>query len=53
MKQATDRNPSAPRRPADEPPPFLGRWKRIYLLVLLYLFTLIVVLYAVTRIFHY
>jgi hypothetical protein len=37
----------------DEPPPFLGEWKRIYLLVLLYLFTLIGGLYAVTRIFRY
>ena len=35
----------------DEAPPFLRSWKRIYLLVLLYLFTLIVSLWLVSRYF--
>ena len=38
---------------ADEPPPLLGQWKRVYVVVLVYLFVLIVVLFAVTEYFHY
>lgn len=36
---------------ADEPPPFLGSWKRVYTVVLIYLAVLIVALYVVTRLF--
>ena len=35
----------------DEPPPFLGTWRRIYTLVLSYLALLITVFYIFTRIF--
>lgn len=38
---------------ADEPPPFLGRWSRVYAAVLCYLALLITALYVFTRIFHY
>jgi hypothetical protein len=38
---------------ADEPPPFLGSWKRVYVAVLCYLATLIVVLYVITLKFRY
>ncbi len=38
---------------ADEPPPFLGQWKRVYAVVLVYLFVLILLLFAVTEYFHY
>jgi hypothetical protein len=34
---------------ADEPPPVLGRWSRLYLLVALELLAAIVVLYWLTR----
>ena len=37
----------------DELPPFLGSWKRVYLVILLYLFTLIGVLYGFTKFFGY
>ncbi len=37
----------------DEPPPFLGQWNRVYVVVLVYLFVLIVALFAVTEYFHY
>lgn len=47
-------NPESPVRPvADEPPPFLGRWKRVYMAVLAYLFVLIVTLFVITEYFHY
>lgn len=36
-----------------EPPPFLGTWPRVYGAVLLYLTVLLVLLYTLTRIFHY
>ena len=39
--------------PETEPPPFLGTWSRVYGAVLLYLAVLLVLLYALTRIFHY
>jgi hypothetical protein len=43
-----------PMRPvADEPPPFLGQWKRVYAVVLVYLCALIVALFAITEYFHY
>ena len=32
----------------DEPPPFLGTWRRVYALVILYLALLIASLYAMT-----
>jgi hypothetical protein len=35
----------------DEPPPFLGSWRRIYAIVLVYLGLLIAVFYAFTRAF--
>jgi hypothetical protein len=37
--------------PVDEPPPFLGSWKRIYVAVLLYLVLLISAFYLFTRAF--
>ena len=37
--------------PSDEPPPFLGSWRRVYAAVLLYLALLIAGLYAFTRAF--
>ena len=39
------------RQMPDEPPPFLGTWRRIYLGVLLYLAFLIVLFYFFTRAF--
>ena len=41
------------RKVVDDPPPFLGRWKRVYAAVIAYLFVLIVVLFAVTEYFRY
>lgn len=35
----------------DEPPPFLGAWRRVYTMVLVYLACLIVVFYIFTRTF--
>jgi hypothetical protein len=35
----------------NEPPPFLGSWRRIYAGVLLYLASLIVLFYVFTRVF--
>lgn len=40
-----------PRFTEDEPPPFLGKWGRIYALVLCYLAFLIVVFYLFARAF--
>ena len=37
---------------ADEPPPFLKRWNRVYAAVLVYLGLLIAALYAITLIFE-
>jgi hypothetical protein len=43
-----------PSKPAeDEPPPFLGTWPRVYAVVLGYLTALILLLYALTALFHY
>jgi hypothetical protein len=35
----------------DEPPPFLGQWRNVYIAVLLYLAALIFGLYLFTRVF--
>ncbi len=35
----------------DEPPPFLGRWRNVYIAVLCYLAALILGLYLFTRAF--
>ena len=35
----------------DEPPPFLGTWRRVYTLVLLYLAAVITVFWIFTRYF--
>lgn len=40
-----------PQIEGDEEPPFLHSWKRIYLLVLFYLFTLVIVLWLISK--HY
>jgi hypothetical protein len=40
-------NKTVPERHVDEqPPPFLGTWKRVYIAVLLYLAVLITLFYA-------
>jgi hypothetical protein len=36
----------------DEPPPFLGTWKRVYTVVALYLAALIALFYWFTRTFN-
>lgn len=41
------------RQVADEPPPFLGQWNRVYTAVLVYLLVLIAVLIAITEYFRY
>jgi hypothetical protein len=41
-----------PRDVADEPPPFLGTWKRVYTGVLIYLAVIIAVFYAFTEIYR-
>lgn len=33
----------------DEPPPFLGTWRRVYIAIVLYLATLIVLFYLFTK----
>jgi hypothetical protein len=38
-----------PRDVHDEPPPFLGTWKRVYAAVLIYLAAIISIFYAFTR----
>ena len=46
----TDRRYTVPPEDTDEDaPPFLQSWKRIYLVVLSYLFTLIIVLWLITK----
>jgi hypothetical protein len=37
--------------PVDEPPPFLGSWRRVYAAVLIYLAFLIAGFYVFTRVF--
>jgi hypothetical protein len=39
--------------PDDGPPPFFGKWQTVYRAVLLYLATLILILYLATRVFSY
>jgi len=34
---------------ADEPPPLLGTWRRVYIFVLAYLGAMILVLYFISR----
>jgi hypothetical protein len=36
----------------DEPPPFLGTWKRVYVAVLIYLAAIITLFYFFTRAFR-
>jgi len=36
----------------DEPPPFLGTWKRVYVAVLIYLAAIIMLFYFFTRAFR-
>jgi hypothetical protein len=38
-----------PRDVPDEPPPFLGSWKRVYIAILLYLGAIILGFYLFTR----
>jgi len=38
------------REVSDEPPPFLGTWRRVYLAVLIYLALIIAACYAFTRV---
>jgi hypothetical protein len=37
------------RPPDDEPPPFLGSWRRVYTAILIYLVCVIVAFYIFTR----
>jgi hypothetical protein len=39
------------KTPIDEPPPFLGSWRRVYAAVLLYLALIIAAFYTFTRAF--
>lgn len=39
-------------RPTDEPPPFLGTWRRVYAAVVLWLAMLIFAFYLFTRAFN-
>ncbi len=42
----------SPERPiVDDPPPFLGSWRRVYIGVLIYLASLIGLFYIFTRVF--
>ena len=40
-----------PRTGEDEPPPILGSWRRIYIIVLIYLAFLVIGFYVFTRVF--
>ena len=40
------------RTVADEPPPFLGRWERVYALVVIYLACVITLFYFFTKSFE-
>ena len=40
-----------PREMPDEPPPFLGTWRRVYATVVIYLASLIALCFAFTRAF--
>ena len=41
-----------PREIPDEPPPFLGTWRRVYAAVLIYLAALIAAFYVFSRSFR-
>ena len=41
----------APRVVADEPPPFLGTWGRVYAAILIYLALLIFAFYVFTQVY--
>jgi hypothetical protein len=43
--------PPGQRETPDEPPPFLGTWRRVYTAVIAYLAFLIALCYAFTRTF--
>jgi hypothetical protein len=43
--------PADSREMPDEPPPFLGTWRRVYTAVVIYLFLLIAACYAFTHAF--
>jgi hypothetical protein len=38
-----------PRQATDDPPPFLGTWKRVYAAVLIYLCAVVFLFYLFTR----
>jgi len=40
---------AGPRDVPDDPPPFLGTWRRVYFAVVIYLATIITVFYLFTR----
>jgi hypothetical protein len=42
-------SPSEPNPPVDDAPPFLSRWRNVYLLVLGELVLLVVLFYALSR----
>lgn len=46
---APDKNGPQGPPPAEEPPPFLGRWRNVYLLLLAELAVLTIAFYALTR----
>lgn len=39
------------RQPEDQPPPFLRTWSRVYIAILCYSFTLMLLLYVLSRLF--
>ncbi len=41
--------PKPPPKVIDSPPPFLGSWKRVYILVVCYLAVLIAIFYVFAR----
>ncbi len=43
--------PKIPHAVEDEPPPILGSWRRIYIIVLCYLAALIAAFYIFARVF--
>ena len=46
----TPEDPARERMP-DDPPPFLGTWRRVYLAVLMYLASLVVTFWVFTKVF--
>jgi hypothetical protein len=51
MATVPDEIPPLRRVVADEPPPFLGTWARVYIAILCYLAVLIFVFYLFSRAF--